>query len=229
MTEVLTAAALAGWALAALAGAGLAQARVRAARAAHEVRGPLCAARLALDGATARGAAIDLELRRAARALDALTGTPPVVREAVDAGALVRAAAPALRATAEAHGAALQVDVRGPGWVRGDPVRLAQAVANLVANAAEHGGGTVRVAVRGDAARVRVSVADDGAGLPRPLAELLAGRSRAGRRGHGLRVVAAVAAEHGARLRTLPGARLELELPALRHGVLRAAERGRAA
>src|SRR5206468_10351813 len=35
-----------------------------------------------------------------------------------------------------------------PTTVVGDPLRLAQACANLVANAAEHGGGVVRVRVR---------------------------------------------------------------------------------
>ena len=52
---------------------------VLAARAGHEVRGPLCTAQLALDGLerSARVEAIGLELRRAALALDDLTGSPP--------------------------------------------------------------------------------------------------------------------------------------------------------
>ena len=67
--------ALALWALAAGA-LSLRERRrlVLAARAGHEIRGPLCAARLALHGLerSARVEAIDLELRRAALALDDL-------------------------------------------------------------------------------------------------------------------------------------------------------------
>ena len=49
-----------------------------AARARHEVRGPLCTAQLALDGLepSARVTAIGTELRRAALALDDLGGPP---------------------------------------------------------------------------------------------------------------------------------------------------------
>ena len=52
---------------------------VLAARAGHEVRGPLCAAQLALDGLerSARVEAIGLELQRAALALDDLRRRAP--------------------------------------------------------------------------------------------------------------------------------------------------------
>ena len=51
---------------------------VLAARARHEVRGPLCTAQLALDGLepSARVTAIGMELRRAALALDDLAAPP---------------------------------------------------------------------------------------------------------------------------------------------------------
>ena len=102
--------------------------------------------------------------------------------------------------------------------MRGDRLRLAQACANLVANAAEHGGGLVRVEVRSGAGRVRVEVRDDGPGLPAPLAALeAAARGRRSRRGHGLAVAAALARAHGGRLAGAPsrgGARVILELPA---------------
>src|SRR4051812_11346667 len=52
-------------------------------------------------------------------------------------------------------------------FVTADPLRIAQAIANLVSNAAEHGGGVVRIRVCGSAKRVRIEVADDGPGLPR--------------------------------------------------------------
>ena len=53
-----------------------------------------------------------------------------------------------------------------PATVFADPLRIAQACANLVGNAAEHGGGVVRVRVRATGDHVRIEVADDGPGLP---------------------------------------------------------------
>jgi signal transduction histidine kinase len=105
-----------------------------------------------------------------------------------------------------------------PTAVFADPLRLAQACANLVANAAEHGGGVVRVRVVAQEGRVRLEVADDGPGLPAPVGVLAAAaRGRSGRRGHGLAIAVGIAERHGGRLAALParaGARLVLELPA---------------
>ena len=62
--------------------------------------------------------------------------------------------------------------------VRADRVRVAQALANLVANAIEHGGGEVRVRARAAAGGgARVEITDGGPGLPAPLAELVARRA----------------------------------------------------
>jgi signal transduction histidine kinase len=306
----------AGWAALLLMGALHLRTRRRlvlVARASHELRGPLCAARLGLDtlaAEPARVAAIDLELRRAARALDDLAAAPsggraPERRELVDLRALVALHAPAWRALAASHGAELRLESvipaprpegrllplpaaprrpptaafpttaaalrpaapasplapgaaapRGPEPARpdrvarpagdpsapvrlrrdrpppaapatavlADPVRIAQACANLVANAAEHGGGVVRVRVAAGADTVRLEVSDDGPGLPAPVSALVAAaRTRRGRRGHGLGVAAAVAEEHGGRLAPAPasaGARLVLELPAAAPAVL---------
>ena len=215
--------AAAGWLLAAWVQLRLRARLALAARVGHEVRGPLCAARLALGGLgeSARVAAIDLELRRAGRALEELFGGGAEVVGLVDVGAVCRAGAPSWRPLAEAHGARLRVEAESV-TVHGDALRIAQACSNLVANAAEHGGGDVRVSVRrgrsalGDL--VRIEVADDGPGLPAPVSELVrAARGRRSRRGHGLAIAAAVAERHGGRLTTAPssgGARLVLELPA---------------
>jgi signal transduction histidine kinase len=194
------------------------------ARAGHDVRGPLCTARLALDGLEpcARVNAIELELRRAALALDDLAAAGRGRRaggrwEAVDLGRLLAAAAPAWHALARARSAELTVDGEGVR-VAGDALRLAQACANLVANAVEHGGGRVDVRVAADGDRARVEVADDGPGLPAPLPHLLAAaRGRRTPRGHGLAIVAGIAERHRGRLLSLPsdrGARLVLDLPA---------------
>jgi signal transduction histidine kinase len=205
------------------------------ARACHELRGPLAAAHLALQAA-ARGPervaerldAIDLELHRAGRALDDLAAAragrrAPDRPEPVDVGGLVARQATAWTDLAPAFGARLSLgEGDGHAVVRADPVRLAQAVGNLLANALRHGGGGVEVAVRSLGDRVRIEVADEGPGLPAPVADLTR-RARGGRgeHGRGLAIAADVAERHGGRLVASPGgegARLALELPAWRGG-----------
>ncbi len=196
-----------------------------AARADHDVRGPLCTARLALGGLepSARVQAIDLELRRAAQALDDRAAArrgrrAGGGRSAVDLGGLLAAAAPAWDALARAHGTLLTVGGGGPARVHGEPLRLAHACANLVANAVEHGGERVDVRVTAGDGRAGVHVSDDGDGLPAPLPTLLAAaRGRSATRGHGLAIAAGIARRHGGRLVELPsatGAHLVLDLPA---------------
>jgi signal transduction histidine kinase len=111
-----------------------------------------------------------------------------------------------------------------PATVFADPLRIAQACANLVGNAAEHGGGAVRIRVRASAHHVRIEIADDGPGLPASVSTLTAGACvRRGRRGHGLAIAAAIAEHHGGRLTSAPceaGARLTLEVPAARTPVV---------
>ncbi len=193
---------------------------VQAARAQHEVRGPLAVARLALGGLeqSARVEAIDLELRRAALALDDLAGSGrDRPRESVDVGRLLADAAPAWRALATRHGSTLTVEPAG-ARVAGDPLRIAQACANLVANAFEHGGGSVHVRTSTIGSHVRVEIYDDGPGLPAPVTALVAAaRGRRSHRGHGLAIASAIARRHGGRVTSVPreaGAHVILELPA---------------
>lgn len=192
-----------------------------AARADHDVRGPLCTARLALEGLEpcARVEAIDLELRRAALALDDLTAARRVggSQATVDLGRLLATAAPAWEALAGHFGGALTFG-GGHARVVGEPLRLAQACANLVSNAIEHGGGRVDVRVTAARGRAGVHVVDGGNGLPAPLPSLLAAaRGRRTTRGHGLAIASGIAARHGGRLVEVPaptGAHLLLDLPA---------------
>ena len=242
----MIAVSLAGWLAAS--GSGLAcvcawRARAgrmeRVARACHELRGPLTAARLGLQlGASAgqlspaRLRAIDLELGRAALALEDLDGARGLVSRrrssaAVDMAELVADSVEAWHPVAAGRAVELSASWAGPpasAW--GDRLRLAQATGNLIANAIEHGGGVVEVRGSVHAGQVWIEVIDAGPGLPAPVADL-ARRPRAGRgaRGRGLAIASAVAASHGGRLAAAPsprGARLVLELPAM----VAAAKRG---
>ena len=206
------------------------------ARACHELRGPLTAARLGLELGVrgglspARLRAIDLELGRAAVALGDLAdlgriGKPSPslgasATEPLDACELIADSIEAWRAVATPAGVELRMTWSGESAaVFGERFRLAQATGNLIANAIEHGGGTVEVRGRVERSAVRIEVTDEGPGLSAPIPELARRarrRDRGGSRGHGLAVAAAVAAAHGGRLAAAPserGARLVLELP----------------
>jgi signal transduction histidine kinase len=244
--------AVAGWAAAAAALVAVALARRKlavhveaVAEACHELRGPLTAVTLGVELGGRQGAlpparvrAIELELGRAALALNDLEDTSGKVSEVpaerVDVGELLRDSVEAWRPSAAARGIELRTRWSGPdGVVRGDRLRLAQATGNLIANAIEHGGGGVEVRGRLGPEGVRIEVLDGGPGLSAPVAELIRGPystrprrrgrrsdSRRGsetRRGRGLRIAHEVATAHGGRLAAAPserGAKLVLELPA---------------
>ena len=204
------------------------------ARACHELRGPLAAARLGLELGVRVGElspaqlrALDLELGRASLALDDLAAVglrarDGSVRQEVDVAELLTDSVEAWRPSAAARGVALALEWSGvPARVWGERLRLAQATGNLIANAIEHGGGeiSVRGSLASERACVRIEVVDAGPGLPAPVADL-ARRPRRGRgaRGRGLAIAATVARDHGGRLAAAPserGARLVLELPAV--------------
>jgi len=232
---------VAGWVAACLATIGaliafrLLDGRTAAvARACHELRGPLTAARLGLQLGLDRGhaspallRALELELGQAGLALDDLAdvrdgrSAPGSVRgrDEVDIDELVSASVDAWRASAAARGVPLRLHRSLIGArVTGERLRLAQATGNLIVNAIEHGGGIVDVSVRLAGPTVVIEIVDHGPGLPAPLSELVS-RRRSGRdaRGHGLVITTHVARQHGGRLSSAPasrGARLVLALPA---------------
>jgi signal transduction histidine kinase len=209
------------------------------ARACHELRGPITAARLGLQLGVRSGEltpdrlrALDQELGRAGLALEDLStvqvrpsrsarARPRCVAEQVDLSEVVRASIEAWRPWAASRGSELRTaSLADRAYVRGDRLRIAQATGNLIANAIEHGGGRIELSCVARAGTARIRVADDGPGLPAPVSELCR-RARHGRglRGRGLAIVSDVAQAHGGRLSaeaTERGTQLVLELPTLR-------------
>jgi PAS domain S-box-containing protein len=90
--------------------------------------------------------------------------------EPVDVAALVEGVARLLRPQADAKGLSIELSVDSHvGWVRADPVRLRQALFNLVGNAVkftERGRVTIRC-FRPMAGAVRFEVEDTGVGIPK--------------------------------------------------------------
>lgn len=232
-----SAAALAGWVAAGIAAAMMIAVRrmlgsrmEAVARACHELRGPLTAARLGLSLGSRGGElsadrlrAIDTELGRATLALQDLDDfgrASPRMRELekLDVLELMIDCKHASFGLADFMGATMMGSWDGPRVsVWGDRLRLAQALGNLISNAIEHGGGLVHVCGVVGQATVRIEVSDEGPGLPAPVAELSRRKRRAGcARGRGLAIVTAIAEAHGGRVVTAPadrGARVILELP----------------
>ncbi len=88
--------------------------------------------------------------------------------------------------------------------VRADPLRLEQAVANLIENALRHGEGTIALSATGEGASIEIHVTDEGPGFPPDFIESAfdrftradPARSRGGS-GLGMAIVEAVAEAHG--------------------------------
>jgi two-component system sensor histidine kinase TctE len=109
-------------------------------------------------------------------ALARLENAPDDAGAPVDIGQLAEQVADRWRPAADAAGKRLRLvppeppadpaSPAGPIAVRGDAVLLGEALGNLVDNALQHGGSTVRIAWSGDAAQARLAVHDDGPGLP---------------------------------------------------------------
>lgn len=194
----------------------------------HEVRSSVAALAAiaetypeARHDALARGPLVELALA-ASRGIERVVtdATVASVRpEDVDIGRLVN----------ETVGAAVLAggDVRaevaaGLPLLQADPLRLRQALDNLVSNARIHSGGIIVVTVRRDSAKVSISVEDDGPGIPKAERERIfeAGvrldSSHAGT-GLGLAVARAIVEAHGGTLTVAPtrgrGAAFILALP----------------
>jgi two-component system, OmpR family, sensor histidine kinase MtrB len=140
------------------------------ARAEHELRGAATALALASEAlrrdpaASGHAAVIDAQLDRLRAGLADLDsarrgGRPPAepAPEAVELAALTRAASMPWETSFEWEG--------GPAPANLDRRRFAQAIGNVLANAAEHGSGDIRVTGRAHNGGVRLQIRNRGRGL----------------------------------------------------------------
>lgn len=192
---------------------------------AHEFRSPLTAVLGNLDlvlesEAIPQDDRLRLEVaqRSAERLLDlaadlvaSSSNAIPVRPEDAEIGTLVRSRAEAARLAAVAAGVQLSLDVDGPLWARVDPLRVGQAVDNLISNAIKYSpdGGTVTLRACRSDGWVRVEVHDSGMGIPPHERDLVferffrtseARRSDIPGVGLGLAISSWIAERHGGRL-----------------------------
>ena len=222
---------VAGWPLAGALAMALVGERLRAGRrrealnrALHELRRPLQLLALFPPKPLPAGSSAPLELAIAALAqLDReINGGAGGAGRLVSSRELVGAAVGRWRARATLGEGSIALRWQGGGApVIADPVRLSQALDNLIVNALQHGGPNVIVEARTAGDRLRISVVDDGSAA-RPAsrvgapAEVIGRLTRRRRHGHGLEVVRSVAAAHRGRFalqRSEHGSVAVLELP----------------
>jgi signal transduction histidine kinase len=152
----------------------------------HELRNPLSplrnASHMLMQGDTqdpkivwSRGV-IARQLKHMIRLVDDLLDVSRIARgkivlvsEPVKVADVLAAAVETVQPLLDQKHQQLSVDTPDPGLqVRGDPVRLAQVVGNLLHNAAKYtgDGGAIEVAARADGERVEIVVRDTGIGIP---------------------------------------------------------------
>ncbi|HEX9050560.1 MAG TPA: ATP-binding protein [Anaeromyxobacter sp.] len=210
----------------------------------HELRNPLAPIATALhlleqrgEGATREHAIVRRQVAHLQRLVDDLLdvsritrGKVALHRERVEAALFVAKAVEMARNLLEQRRHRLTVDVPPGLFVDGDPVRLAQVVANLLTNAARYTppGGNVHVGAIREGDAVRLWVRDDGAGIPRHLLGTIFDPFVQGPRGPephqgglglGLALVRSFVELHGGRVEARSdgprtGATFSLELPA---------------
>jgi signal transduction histidine kinase len=198
--------------------ATLARERAFVANASHELRTPLALIRTELELAVRRPrpaaeltraiASASEEVQRLTRLADDLlvlaTAGDSGMRVdlvPVDVAPLLDRVAARFRATAAGLGRGIRVDPGQVASVGADPDRLEQALGNLIANALQHGAGTVTLAARETPDAVVFLVTDEGTGFsPAMLShgfERFAHSPSSRGTGLGLAVVAAVSRAHG--------------------------------
>jgi signal transduction histidine kinase len=218
------------------------------ADASHELRTPLAVLKTELEAALAGGSAGE-ELRESLVAAieetdhlaqlaedllliaHAAEGRLSVRPEPVAVRELLEQARERFVERARQHGR--DIVVRAPEGLRCglDPLRLRQALGNLVDNALRHGAGDIHLAARQRDAGVEIEVSDQGPGFPAELAPRAFERFSRGDRargrggaGLGLAIVRAIAEAHEGTAAVAdgrsPGATVRLRFPAGRASTL---------
>lgn len=151
----------------------------------HELRNPLAALRNALEFVRMSGTGggelapiremMDRQVNQLVRLVDDLLemsrisrGAFELRKERVEIAAVVNSALETCDAAFQAAGHALSVSLpEEPLWVEGDPMRLAQIVANLLNNAAKYTspGGSIGIRAERRDGTAEISVCDNGAGI----------------------------------------------------------------
>jgi two-component system OmpR family sensor kinase len=205
------------------------------ADASHELRTPLAVLKTELEGALRAGdagpearAAISSAIEECDRlsqlAEDLLViartaeGALPVQPEALAGRPLLEGVRDRFAERAARDGRAIHVE-NGDVTVFADPLRIRQALGNLVDNALRHGGGDILLRAHAEDGGVALEVSDQGAGFAPDIAsrafERFARGDRARTRGGtglGLAIVRAIAEAHGGRA-TLEGATVRVWMP----------------
>jgi signal transduction histidine kinase len=217
------------------------------ADASHELRTPLAVVKMELEGAlraregdpqhrealvaaleeTDHLAQLSEDLLLIARAAD---GKLPVRPERVAVSVLLDQARERFEDRAAEQGRSIVVDAPADLHAEVDPLRLRQALGNVVDNSLRYGEGTVALTAAADGDDVVIEVGDEGAGFTPELAEHAferftrgdESRSREGT-GLGLAIVRAIAEAHGGTA-AIDGAAVRLRFPNAFHLHLSAEE-----
>ena len=201
------------------------------ADASHELRTPIAVIKTELEGALRAGnhapqvhaalvaaseecdslAQLADDLLVIARAAD---GELPVRPEPLAAAALLESVRVRFADRAQRQGRRIDVAANADVRFRADPLRLRQALGNLVDNALRYGAGDILLAAEREETAVRLEVSDQGSGFPPEIADRAFERftrSRGARSapgaGLGMAIVRTIAQAHGGEAAIVPGPR----------------------
>lgn len=191
------------------------------ADASHELRTPIAIIKTELEGAlqvVGTGDSVRASLVAATEECDRLgqlagdllviaraaDGQLPIRPESTDIGALLSGVRDRFADRAQRRGRVIQVGQMSDLVLTLDPVRMRQALGNLVDNALRHGAGEIRLEARHCTDSIEIDVCDEGDGFPPGFTERAferfsrADRARSGEGvGLGLAIVQTIAQAHG--------------------------------